>query len=105
MVVQTSARRGAATRREEAADERLASMAKALGHPARLKIIRTLDRRDSCVTGDVVLEVGLAQSTVSEHLRILKAAGLVQGEIDGPRTRYCLNRDGLAVFQSGIAAL
>jgi ArsR family transcriptional regulator len=105
VLAETSARRSKASARQDRADDRLASMAKALGHPVRLKIIRTLDRRDSCVTGDVVLEVGLAQSTVSEHLRILKAAGLVQGEIDGPRTRYCLNRDGLAALKSGIDAL
>ena len=80
-------------------------MAKALGHPARVRIVRLLDQRDTCVTGDVVLELGLAQSTVSEHLRILRAAGLVQGEIEGPRTRYCLNREGLAALQAGVAEL
>ena len=86
-------------------DRDLATMAKALGHPARVRIVRLLDQRDTCVTGDVVLELGLAQSTVSEHLRILRAAGLVQGEIEGPRTRYCLNREGLAALQAGVAEL
>lgn len=86
-------------------DVTLAMMTKAVAHPVRLHILRVLDERDTCVTGDVVLEVGLAQSTVSEHLRILREAGLVQGEIEGPRTRYCLNRDGLAALKAGIAAL
>ena len=86
-------------------DEVLAAMAKALGHPARVRILRVLAARRTCVTGDVVLELGLAQSTVSEHLRILREAGLVQGEIEGPRTRYCVSDAGLAVLKAGIAAL
>jgi ArsR family transcriptional regulator, arsenate/arsenite/antimonite-responsive transcriptional repressor len=86
-------------------DDTLAMMAKALGHPARLRIIRVLDERTTCVTGDVVLELGLAQSTVSEHLRILREAGLIQGEIEGPRTRYCVNAAGLAALKAGIVAL
>ena len=86
-------------------DEMLALMAKALAHPARVRIIRVLDERTTCVTGDVVLELGLAQSTVSEHLRILREAGLIQGEIEGPRTRYCVNAAGLAAVKAGIAAL
>ncbi|MDP2292063.1 MAG: metalloregulator ArsR/SmtB family transcription factor [Actinomycetota bacterium] len=80
-------------------------MAKALAHPARVRIIRVLDERSTCVTGDVVLELGLAQSTVSEHLRILREAGLVQGEIEGPRTRYCVSAAGLAALKAGVAAL
>ena len=86
-------------------DVDLAMMAKALAHPARLRILRVLDARQACVTGDVVVELGLAQSTVSEHLRILREAGLIQGEIEGPRTRYCVNASGLAAFKAGIAAL
>ena len=86
-------------------DESLAAMAKAIGHPARLAILRLLAHRDTCATGDVVAELPLAQSTVSEHLRILRDAGLVQGEFDGPRTRYCVNPAGLAALRAGIAAL
>ena len=86
-------------------DDRLAAMAKAIGHPARIAILRLLAHRDTCATGDVVAELPLAQSTVSEHLRILREAGLVQGEIEGPRTRYCVNADGLAALHAGIAAL
>lgn len=86
-------------------DDTLAAMAKAVAHPARLAILRMLAHRETCVTGDVVAELPLAQSTVSEHLRILREAGLVQAEIDGPRTRYCVNAAGLAALRAGIAAL
>ena len=86
-------------------DETLAAMAKALGHAARVKILRVLDAREACITGDVVAELTLAQSTVSEHLRILREAGLIQSEIQGPRTRYCINAAGLAALKAGIAAL
>ena len=86
-------------------DDTLAAMAKALAHPARIKILRMLDIRQACVTGDVVTEIGLAQSTVSEHLRILREAGLIQGEIEGPRTRYCVSSAGIAALKAGIAAL
>jgi ArsR family transcriptional regulator len=57
------------------------------------------------VTGDLVAELPLAQSTISEHLRILREAGLVQGEIEGPRTSYCLNRAGLAALQQAVNSL
>lgn len=86
-------------------DETLAAMAKALGHPARIKILRILAARDDCVTGDVVAELPLAQSTVSEHLRILRQAGLIQGEIEGPRTRYCISSTGIATLKAGVTSL
>jgi ArsR family transcriptional regulator len=86
-------------------DETLAAMAKAIAHPARVKILRVLDDHQACITGDVVIELALAQSTVSEHLRILREAGLIQGEIEGPRTRYCISTTGLAALKAGIAAL
>lgn len=86
-------------------DDDLAGMAKALGHPARIQILRLLAARDTCVTGDIVEELPLAQSTVSEHLRILRDAGLIQGEIQGPRTRYCINPHGLATVKAAIGSL
>jgi ArsR family transcriptional regulator len=86
-------------------DETLAAMAKAIAHPVRLAILQLLTHRETCVTGDVVAELPLAQSTVSEHLRILREAGLIQGEIEGPRTRYCVNATGLAILKAGINAL
>lgn len=86
-------------------DDTLAAMAKAIAHPARIAILRILAHRETCATGDVVAELPLAQSTVSEHLRILREAGLVQGEIEGPRTRYCINANGFAALRAGVAAL
>ncbi|MDP2275049.1 MAG: metalloregulator ArsR/SmtB family transcription factor [Archangium sp.] len=72
------------------ADEELAVLAKALGHPARVKILRLLAARNSCVCGELVDELPLAQSTVSQHLKVLKEAGLIRGTISGPSTCYCL---------------
>ena len=74
-----------------ATDTDLARMAKALGHPARVAIMRLLVARGECVCGAIVEELPLAQATVSQHLKVLKQAGLVQGEIDGPRVCYCVN--------------
>jgi ArsR family transcriptional regulator len=74
----------------DAADEELATLAKALGHPARVQIMRLLVRREACVCGDIVDELPLAQSTVSQHLKVLKEAGLIRGDIDGPRVCYCV---------------
>ena len=79
-----------------AADQEVAAVAKALGHPARVAILRLLAQRQSCVCGELVLELPLSQSTVSQHLKELKAAGLVQGEVDGPRVCYCLDPAGWA---------
>lgn len=73
--------------------DQIAAVAKALSHPARLRIIGILLSRPGCIGYDIVEEVGLAQSTVSEHLRILKASGLVTGEITRPRVCYSLNVD------------
>jgi ArsR family transcriptional regulator len=69
----------------------LAKLAWALAHPARVRILRILLCRASCVCGEVVDELPLAQSTVSQHLKILKESGLVQGEVDGPMVCYCVN--------------
>ncbi len=74
---------------------RVASVAKALAHPARVRIIEFLLSRPGCIGGDIVDEVGLAQSTVSEHLRILKASGLVVGTIERPRICYSLDPGAL----------
>jgi len=72
-------------------DEDIALIAKALSHPARIQIIRLLLSNKTCIGGDIVDVVGLAQSTVSEHLRILKASGIIIGEITRPRVCYSLN--------------
>jgi ArsR family transcriptional regulator len=85
---------------------RLAGMCKALGHPARVAIIRYLGaRKGSCTCGEIVGHLPLAQSTVSQHLRVLKSAGLIEGEVDPPRVCYCLSERGLAEFKRAVAAL
>src|SRR3546814_3190024 len=71
--------------------DRIAALAKALGHPARIRIVETLLRRRTCIGCDIVEEIGLAASTTSEHLRILKEAGLIVGEIVRPRVCYSLD--------------
>ena len=77
-------------------DADLSTRAKALAHPARLAILRTLGERGTCHCGDVVEVVGLAQSTVSQHLKVLREAGLIRGTTDGPRSCYCLDAAALA---------
>lgn len=72
-------------------DITIAALAKALGHPARIGIVSMLHERQTCIGCDIVEEIGRAQSTTSEHLRILKAAGIITGEIERPRVCYSLN--------------
>ena len=72
-------------------EQELAAFAKAMSHPARIAILKVLARRNECICGDIVEELPLAQSTVSQHLKELKAAGLIEGSIDGPRSCYCIN--------------
>jgi DNA-binding transcriptional ArsR family regulator len=79
-------------------DLTLANWCKALSHPARIAILRNLAKRGECICGELVLDLPLAQSTVSQHLKALKKAGLIQGEIDGPRSRYCVNRKNFERF-------
>ncbi|PCC73412.1 transcriptional regulator, ArsR family [Nannocystis exedens] len=87
------------------ADHELAALAKAVGHPARVQILRLLSRRASCVCGEIVDVLPLAQSTVSQHLKVLKDAGLVRGEIDGPRTCYCLDPRTMRRFKALLGGL
>jgi ArsR family transcriptional regulator len=72
-------------------DGDLSRYAAALAHPARIAILKTLAKRHECVCGEIVEVLPLAQSTISQHLKVLKDVGLIQGEIDGPRSCYCLN--------------
>jgi ArsR family transcriptional regulator, arsenate/arsenite/antimonite-responsive transcriptional repressor len=85
--------------------EAVAAIAKALGHPARVRIVRLLLERRTCIGGDIVDDIGLAQSTVSEHLRILKAAGVIQGEVERPRVCYALNPASLAPLAALVDAV
>lgn len=71
----------------------MAVLAKALGHPARIAILEYLIKTPSCVCGDIVEELPLSQSTVSQHLKELKAAGLIKGTIEGPSVCYCINNE------------
>jgi len=84
------------------ADQRAAEFAKALAHPARITILRLLAERGTCICGEVVGDLPLSQSTVSQHLKALKDAGLIRGATDGPRSCYCLN---LQVVDEAAAAL
>ena len=84
---------------------KLAEFAKAVSHPARIEILKILAEKNSCICGEIVLEIPLAQSTVSQHLKELKSAGLISGEIDGPRSCYCLNSDGIAEMSELIGDL
>jgi ArsR family transcriptional regulator len=79
----------------EHVEREVAALTKALGHPVRVRILRLLLARDSCYCGQIVDELPLAQATVSQHLKVLKDAGLITGEIDGLRVCYCASRDRL----------
>ncbi len=87
------------------AHEHIAKVAKALAHPARVQIVETLLRRTTCIGCDLVEEVGLAASTTSEHLRILKEAGLIVGEIAHPRICYSLNPPAVAPLTTFVHAI
>lgn len=71
----------------------LATIAKAIGHPARIAILQHLIKTQYCINGDLVLEIGLAQATISQHLRELKAVGIIYGSIEGTRINYCINQE------------
>src|ERR1700686_3245324 len=72
-------------------ENRLAKYAKALGHPARVAILKLLASKQTCICGDIVDELPLSQSTVSQHLKELKDAGLIKGEIEGAKVCYCID--------------
>jgi ArsR family transcriptional regulator len=78
----------------------LALIAKALGHPMRVRILRILAERRACQCGELVAELPISQATVSQHLKMLKEAGLVQGEIDGPRVCYCASAERLGRLEA-----
>lgn len=90
---------------KEFSEEELGNLCKALGHPARVRLLRILLEKGECISGDLAEEFSLAQSTVSEHLRILKEAGFIQGAIDGPRRSYCVNGEVLDKFRSMVSSI
>jgi len=89
----------------EAADEELATFAKALGHPIRVRILRLLILKNACICSDIVDELPLAQSTVSQHLKVLKDAGLIRGEIEGRNVCYCIEPHALRRLRALVVAL
>jgi ArsR family transcriptional regulator len=86
-------------------EARTVAMLRAIAHPARFRIVKVLAERQSCVCGDIVDELPLAQSTVSEHLKVLKDAGIVRGIIEGPNTCYCLEPEALEWLTREFGAL
>jgi ArsR family transcriptional regulator len=83
----------------------LAIACKALSHPARLAILQTLSSRGACICGEIVEVMPLSQATVSQHLKTLKDAGLITGEVDGPRSCYCINTDAMCDLRERFGQL
>jgi DNA-binding transcriptional ArsR family regulator len=86
-------------------EQDLASFAKAMAHPARIAILKVLAQHNECLCGEIVNVLPLAQSTVSQHLKELKKAGLINGVIDGPRSCYCINWKAFEKFNNEISLL
>jgi len=86
-------------------ENRMAAFAKALSHPARIAILKVLAQKNECICGEIVDVLPLAQSTVSQHLKELKNAGLIDGTIDGPRSCYCINWKAFEKFNTEFNAL
>lgn len=86
-------------------EQDLAAFAKALSHPARIAILKVLAQKNECICGQIVEELPLAQSTVSQHLKELKNTGLIEGTIDGPRSCYCINWKAFEKFNSDFNSL
>ena len=86
-------------------DQRLVELARALGHPARVRIVRLLAQRDSCICGELVDELPLAQATVSQHLKVLKDAGIIAGRVQGPAVCYWLVPQALAELDEAVGEL
>ncbi len=86
-------------------EQGLAGFAKAISHPARIAILKLLAEKNECICGEIVEGLPLAQSTVSQHLKELKNAGLIEGTIDGPRSCYCINWKAFERFKSDFDSL
>lgn len=86
-------------------EQSLAAFAKAISHPARIAILNVLARNNECICGEIVDVLPLAQSTVSQHLKELKNAGLIEGTVDGPRSCYCINWKAFEKFNAEFASL
>ena len=86
-------------------DNRIAKYAKALAHPARVAILKLLINRQACICGDIVEELPLSQSTVSQHLKELKDAGLIKGDISGAKVCYCIDENELIMAKNILQEL
>src|SRR5437868_12281258 len=86
-------------------EQDLAEFAKAIAHPARIAILKVLAQRNECICGEIVEILPLAQSTVSQHLKELKNAGLIDGSVDGPRSCYCINWKAFEKFNQEFGSL
>ena len=86
-------------------NKQLARYAKALSHPARVYILTLLNTQSCCYSGNLTEDIGIAKSTLSQHLKELKDAGLIQGEIEGPKIKYCINRENWGVAKYLIKEL
>jgi ArsR family transcriptional regulator len=86
-------------------EQDLAAFAKALAHPARIAVLKVLAERNECICGEIVDVLPLAQSTVSQHLKELKSAGLIDGSVDGPRSCYCINWKAFEKFNQEFTSL
>lgn len=85
--------------------KRLARYAKAMGHPIRIYILDLLSKQSCCYSGDLTEDLPIVKSTLSQHLKELKEAGLIQGEIEAPRIKYCINKANWAEAQQGFRRL
>jgi|TARA_Y100000294_G_scaffold163763_1_gene169961 DNA-binding transcriptional ArsR family regulator len=85
--------------------QELATFAKVLSHPARIQILQELVKKNSCTCLDIVSELPLAQATVSQHLKAMKDVGLIEGQVDGPRVCYCINREKMRALRDGFTSL
>lgn len=92
------------TKQYTAEQEQIARFAKAMGHPARMAILDFLAKQESCYFGDIHDELPIAKATVSQHLKELKEAGLIQGEIETPKVKYCINRENWKLARRLFAA-
>lgn len=86
-------------------EQDLAAFAKAIAHPARIAILKVLAQKNECICGEIVEVLPLAQSTVSQHLKELKEAGLIDGSVDGPRSCYCINWKAFEKFNAEFTGL
>ena len=86
-------------------EQALAEFTKALSHPARIAILKILAQKDACICGEIVAVLPLAQATVSQHLKALKAAGLIKGTVDGPKSCYCINWQAFGDFKTAFDLL